>query len=611
MKITFSKKKNRFSGEFGVVYPPLNREILKKEFDIVDSYDEADYILATDSLLDIDEKHHSKVILFQKESPLTSHRIWTYRNFDKFKYVFCHNPNGDNQFNYAENQLFFPFTPLPKNFTIREDTTLKSKNIFYAGKKSDSYAKLPDRFNTSTLYDTRDYLVQDSVNYPQMKCYGVGWENAIEGKSTRALYKTGGGWRSLKLQDMNDCNAEFNLVLENCIQENLITDHLWDGLASDRVMLYLGEPNIEKFMPINCFIDLRPYFDKETKRLDLKRITEKVNSMTQEEYNNILNNAREFRKKAIDKWEEARDKLTYCLNNKLKKKISLPYGAMLDKEILKKEFIIVDDPKEADNVICWKYYPKDIDLKKCILFQNEPPKKNWDYSVFDKFKYVFTFNPKEDNEVMITTNPLVYPYNPAEKIYKEFDISIGNRGAHFAGKITDVFLNYPDCYGSLNIYPIRKIIGEYFKKKSNFTIYGEGLGGRKGSKAGELWREEKWAEIINKKIPFVFCLENSIMKNYITEKLHDAFITDKVPLYLGEPNIEQYVPSNCFIDLRKYFNIKDKTFNCEQLEKDLNNMPEEEYKQIILNIREFKKTLIGEHKKEKIKTTKHLIKLIK
>ena len=55
MKIAFSKKKNRFSGKFGMVTPPLNKEIIADEFDIVDSYDEADYILATDSLLDIDK----------------------------------------------------------------------------------------------------------------------------------------------------------------------------------------------------------------------------------------------------------------------------------------------------------------------------------------------------------------------------------------------------------------------------------------------------------------------------------------------------------------------------------------------------------------------------
>jgi hypothetical protein len=149
-----------------------------------------------------------------------------------------------------------------------------------------------------------------------MKCYGIGWNNSIEGRSTRALYKSGGEWRNLKLQDMDDCGAEFILVLENCIQENLITDHFWDGLASDRVMLYLGEPDIEFHLNNvdqvhkECFIDLRPYFDKKTKRLNLKLIMEKINSMTQEEYDKIIHNAREFRKHAIGKWEEARDKLT-------------------------------------------------------------------------------------------------------------------------------------------------------------------------------------------------------------------------------------------------------------------------------------------------------------
>ena len=476
---------------------------------------------------------------------------------------------------------------------------------------SDIYTSTDHGFNTSTLYDTRDYLVQDAVHYPQVKCYGIGWKNAIEGKSTRRLYKNGGGWRKQKLEDMNDCKADFILVLENCIQNNLITDHFWDGLASDRVMLYLGEPKIEEKYPFlkDCFIDLRPYF--KNKRLDLKKIVELCNSITQEEYDKILNNAREFRKTAVGKWEEERDKLTNFLIDKLKKKIALPYGGMLNKDLLKKEFKIVEDYHEADYVICWKYYPEDVDLDRCILFQNEPPKKKWDYSIFPKFKYVFTFNPKEDNEFMITTNPLVYPYNPGERVYKETEISIGNKGVHFSGKITDVFLNHPDEHGSINIYPIRKQIGLYFKDKPNCIIYGEGLGGRRGTKAGESWRAEKHKEIIESKIPFVLCLENSIFKNYITEKLHDAIITDKVALYLGEPHIENYVPTNCFIDLRKYLNLENKTFDCKKLEEDLNKMSEEEYKQIILNMREFRKTLIGEHNKERLKITKNLIKLIK
>ena len=87
----------------------LNEEILKEEFYIVENQDEADYIFAVDSVLDIKEKNYPKTILFQKESPLTAHRRWTYSNFDKFKYVFCHNPNGKNQFPFSDNPLFFPF----------------------------------------------------------------------------------------------------------------------------------------------------------------------------------------------------------------------------------------------------------------------------------------------------------------------------------------------------------------------------------------------------------------------------------------------------------------------------------------------------------------------
>ena len=41
------------------------------------------------------------------------------------------------------------------------------------------------------------------------------------------------------------------------------------------------------------------------------------------------------------------------------------------------------------------------------------------------------------------------------------------------------------------------------------------------------------------------------MKNsrgYITEKIFDCFVAGCVPIYLGAPNIEWYIPKACFID---------------------------------------------------------------
>jgi hypothetical protein len=45
------------------------------------------------------------------------------------------------------------------------------------------------------------------------------------------------------------------------------------------------------------------------------------------------------------------------------------------------------------------------------------------------------------------------------------------------------------------------------------------------------------------------CFENA--KNYpglITEKIFDCFAAGVVPIYYGPPNVEQYIPKDCFIN---------------------------------------------------------------
>lgn len=51
---------------------------------------------------------------------------------------------------------------------------------------------------------------------------------------------------------------------------------------------------------------------------------------------------------------------------------------------------------------------------------------------------------------------------------------------------------------------------------------------------------------------FALCYENMIFKGWITEKIFDCFFAGTIPVYWGEPEIEKYVPPNCFIDRRKF-----------------------------------------------------------
>jgi hypothetical protein len=145
----------------------------------------------------------------------------------------------------------------------------------------------------------------------RLKLYGIDWDGySTKGKSTNVLYKRGAGnWRVEKVKDVEESGADFHIVLENCIQENLITDHFHDGFSSDRVVFYLGCPNIEDYVPMDIFIDLRPYYNKETDEFDIDKIVEIADNMTQEEYDGYIQRARAWRKTL--KYEDGPIQLKY------------------------------------------------------------------------------------------------------------------------------------------------------------------------------------------------------------------------------------------------------------------------------------------------------------
>jgi len=271
-------------------------------------------------------KNPEKFILFLQESPVAHHRIVLYENIDKFHTVITHNPNGPNQIPYSDDPSVYPWNPFISIDLKREDTTIKNRNFFYAARRGIGYEDMPDRFDTHVLYGARAKMIESFKNkFPgRLKLYGVGWlDYAKFGKSAKMLYEDrDGSWRRAKVEDVEDSGADFHIVLENCIQKNLITDHFHDGFNSDRVVFYLGCPNIYDYVPKDIFIDLRPFYNKETKELDIDKIVDIADNMTQEEYDGYINRARAWRETLKDKSEEKLLKLTDNVVNRIKEYIN-------------------------------------------------------------------------------------------------------------------------------------------------------------------------------------------------------------------------------------------------------------------------------------------------
>lgn len=51
---------------------------------------------------------------------------------------------------------------------------------------------------------------------------------------------------------------------------------------------------------------------------------------------------------------------------------------------------------------------------------------------------------------------------------------------------------------------------------------------------------------------FSICFDNTKVNGWITEKIFDCFVAGCIPVYWGAPDIVQYVPQDCFIDMRRF-----------------------------------------------------------
>jgi alpha(1,3/1,4) fucosyltransferase len=72
------------------------------------------------------------------------------------------------------------------------------------------------------------------------------------------------------------------------------------------------------------------------------------------------------------------------------------------------------------------------------------------------------------------------------------------------------------------------------------------------------------AEVLGR-YTFAICFENMILEGWITEKIFDCFFSGAVPIYLGAPDITDWMPAECFIDMRRFSNYPELREYLQQL----------------------------------------------
>lgn len=201
----------------------------------------------------------------------------------------------------------------------------------------------------------------------------------------------------------------------------------------------------------------------------------------------------------------------------------------------------------------------------------------WNNEIVDNekfFKYNFSyyldfenFHRKDRNKfsVMINSNKYI---NHVNEIYSEriklIDWFEKNETKNFdlfgEGWNKYLFKFYPFTFFN-RFDSVRILLNKIFK--NNFKVY-------KGKVS------DKRSTLSNYK--FAFCFENSGSYNgYITEKIFDAFFSGSIPIYYGAPDIENYIPNNCYIDYREFKSIQElmkklKSMNSSQIIDYQNNI---------------------------------------
>jgi len=181
--------------------------------------------------------------------------------------------------------------------------------------------------------------------------------------------------------------------------------------------------------------------------------------------------------------------------------------------------------------------------EKLCIFLWEPvvvQKKLYEPEFLDQFGKIFTFNDD------LVDNKRFFKFH-----YPELRKPIDQIVPFKEKKLCTLINSMLSSSHPLELYSKREEVIQFFEDKpAEFDLY------------GRYWKKRNYknykGEIpdkveVLKGYKFSVCYENTKdVPGYITEKIFDCFHAGVVPIYLGAPNVEEYIPKACFIDRRDF-----------------------------------------------------------
>lgn len=210
----------------------------------------------------------------------------------KFENVFIHNTTGDcySLKNVDQKKLRKLYWPQP--FALAEDSLFENPDRLNKVVVINGHHK-PRSFNGQELYSERIRWASALDEFIEVDLFGRGWMRKYSRANLWMVYllnyfkikKIYKGSCSSKIEVM--AKYKFSLCFENLKMDAYITEKIFDCFFSGTVPIYWGCTDIEKWIPTNCYIDMRKF--KTAKDLGIY-----LNSITDSDILNFKKNAKDF-----------------------------------------------------------------------------------------------------------------------------------------------------------------------------------------------------------------------------------------------------------------------------------------------------------------------------
>jgi hypothetical protein len=132
------------------------------------------------------------------------------------------------------------------------------------------------------LYTLRYEIAKFLSSYDGFDLYGVGW-NQIKKIKNSSCFK---GVAKSKLDVLSQ--YKFSIAIENSsVELGGISEKIFDSFGAGCIPIYLGAPNVTRYIPRECFIDYRDFSSPS-------ELYKYVSTMEESEYFNYINAIKSF-----------------------------------------------------------------------------------------------------------------------------------------------------------------------------------------------------------------------------------------------------------------------------------------------------------------------------